>query len=678
LRLFRDLGFNQHGVTLRTLAGGGGDGGGGDDGGGDGGGVASEPPPLADDPLAGGLFAGVIETPEPTVSGDYRTVTTLAELDELIEAVRGAGAMAIDTETDGLSTVSARLCGLSASIEPGVAWYVPVRSPDPSAHLDTETVLARLRPVIEDETIAKIGHNLKFDLNVLRRHGVRLRGPLFDTMIASYVVDATRPSHRLGVLALALLGHRCTEFSELVGRGPRKRTFDEVPLDRAAPYAAEDADIALRLRDELGRQLDESGLRSLFDDVEMPLVEVLAELEHNGIRVDEGELRVQREKLTERTEALRREIADSAPHAFNPDSPRQLAVALFNAPDADPPGLGLKVVKRGKTGPSTDQEVLEKLAGDPDVVSPVPQLILEYRQLMKLVNTYLVALAEAIEPKTGRVHASFNQTVAATGRLSSSDPNLQNIPIRTDIGREIRRAFVADPGHVLVTADYSQIELRLLAHLSGDPALIEAFLAGMDIHRRVAAEVYGVAPEDVTRSQRDTAKMVNFGIIYGITPFGLARRLGGDVTRGQAAQIIDDYKARFTRIDSFLAECVATAHAKGYVETILGRRRAIPQVASRNPQQRALGERMAINTVVQGSAADLIKLAMIDLHRRLPGAIPEARMLLQIHDELVFETTAETALAVESLAVDRMTGAMDLAVPLVVDTAHSTSWIDAK
>jgi DNA polymerase-1 len=449
-------------------------------------------------------------------------------------------------------------------------------------------------------------------------------------------------------------------------------------LEQAVPYAAEDADITLRLHDVLAPQIEAMGLMGLFEDVEMPLVDVLAELEFNGVRIDPDELDRQREQLSGRIDALRDEIGSSIEHPFNPDSPKQLAVALFNKPDQEPPGLGLKVIKRGKTGPSTDQEVLEKLAEDPDVDSSVPKLIIEYRQLTKLVNTYLVALKEAIHDETQRVHASFNQTVTATGRLSSSDPNLQNIPIRTEIGRAIRRAFVAEPGNVLISADYSQIELRLLAHLSGDPALIEAFQKGMDIHTAVAAEVFGVTPEQVTAAQRGTAKMVNFGIVYGITPFGLARRLGGEVSTSDAAQIIDDYKARYAGINTFLAECIEMARSTGYVETILKRRRAIPQIHARNPQQRSLGERMAINTVVQGSAADLIKLAMIDLHRRLPAVVSEARMLLQIHDELVFEAPEADAEAVERLVVERMQSAMELAVPLVAESARGRTWAEAK
>jgi DNA polymerase-1 len=624
------------------------------------------------------LFAEPAAVAVLAPSGDYRMIATAEALEDLVRDLRAAGTFAIDTETDGLSPVSANLCGVSLSPGRGAGYYVPLRSPEPGSHLDAERALAILRPVLEDPALRKVGHNLKFDLNVLRRHGVRLAGIDFDTMIASYVLDASRSSHRLDVLALAFLEHTCIPFSSLVGSGRAQKTFDQVPLELAVPYAAEDADMALRLRDELGPRLDRDGLRGLFDEVEMPLVEVLAELEWNGIRIDPRELDRQRERLAGRIEELRRRIAGAAPHPFNPDSPKQLAAVLYRRPDQDPPGLGLRAARRGKTGPSTDQEVLERLAGDPAIASPLPGLIVEYRQLTKLVSTYLVALKDAIDPGTGRVHASFNQTVAATGRLSSSDPNLQNIPIRTDVGREIRRAFVADPGNALVAADYSQIELRMLAHLSGDEGLIAAFRRGEDIHVSVAAQVFGVEPSGVTPAQRDAAKMVNFGIIYGITAFGLARRLGPEVSREQAARFIADYKARYPRINEFLDRCVEQARTRGWVETILGRRRPIPQASERDAGRRALGERMAINSVVQGSAADLIKLAMIQLHRELPERFPKARMLLQIHDELVFEGPREEAEALRGFVAGRMERAMDLRVPLKVGSAWSTVWIDVK
>jgi len=615
--------------------------------------------------------------PHPTESADYHCVRTPKELEAFISTVRKAGFVSLDTETDGLEPVTANLCGVCMSIKPCSGVYVPVRSPDQASHMDTATVIERLRPLLEDPAITKIGHNLKFDTNVLRKHGIALKGRMFDTMIASFVVDSSRSSHKMDVLALALLQYTCIPIEDLIGKRPKQKCFDDVALEVATRYAAEDADITLRLHDVLAPKLKTMGLQKLFDHLEMPLVAVLAEMEFNGVKVDPDELDRQRERLTGKIGELKKKISDAAPFPFNPDSPKQLAAVLFNKPNAEPPGLGLKSIKRGKTGPSTDVEVLEKLAADPAITNELPRLIVDYRQFTKLVNTYLVALKEAINPFTKRVHTKFNQVAAVTGRLSSSDPNLQNIPIRTDVGREIRRAFVAEPGNVLITADYSQIELRLLAHLADDLALIEAFQRGQDIHSAVAAEVYKVPLDQVSGEQRHSAKMINFGIVYGITAFGLARRLGPAVSESQAGRIIADYKQRFSRIDAFLDQCIRQAEQRGHVETMLGRRRAVPQVHSRNPQERALGERLAINSVVQGSAADLIKMAMINLHHELPTKYPGVRLVLQIHDELVYEAPQMQAEPVAAFVKEKMQSAMTLKVPLVVEAAWSTNWIDA-
>jgi DNA polymerase-1 len=665
------------------------------------------------------------------VAGAYECVTTLVRLREVVDEIRVAAArakraitaapespeadfaLAIDTETTSLRFLDARLCGVSLAIVPGRAWYVPVRSPTPEAHLDERTVLDVLGPIIEDASLPKCGHNLKYDILVLRRAGVRLRGlgasGACDSMVASYLIDASRSGHGLDALALALLGRENIPISHLIGSGKEQRTFDTVPIDAATEYAAEDADVALQLRAIMLPQIRAMGMAPLFGDVELPLVDALAELEWNGIIVDPAELDRQRHRLVVRieelTERLRSYWRSTLARDVDPDSPKQLAVALFAKPGDEVPGLGLPPGKKTKTGYSTDAEVLESLALEGQ--SPAPELILDYRQLTKLVSTYLVALKDAIHPDTGRVHTSFHQTVAATGRLASSDPNLQNIPIRTDVGREIRRAFIAAPGHVLVSADYSQIELRLLAHLSRDPALIDAFLKGRDIHAAVAAQIHKVRPEDVTREQRAGAKMVNFGIVYGITAFGLARRL--KVPEREAAQIIDSYKRTFAGITTFLQECVEQARARGYVETILGRRRPIPDVDSSVPSRRALAERLAINSVVQGSAADLIKKAMVDLHadiQRANGraavrdpngeggasgasgggdggaggdalpALRGTRMLLQIHDELVFESPADQAAAVIAHVRTRMEHAMELAVPLVADAGFGVNWFE--
>jgi len=652
---------------------------------------APTPAPPAGFDEEGGLFAGAEHRPRRPAQGSYTCVRTREELDALARELRGAGLIAVDTETTGLDPMRAELCGLSFSVRPGWGVYAPVRSPEAESHLDAETALGALGPILEDPARAKTGHNLKYDILVLRRAGVELRGVAFDSMVASHLVDPSRSSHAMDPLALALLHRTTTPISELIGKGKKQRTFDAVPLEEASEYAAEDADVSLQLHDALAPEIERLGMRCLLEEVETPLVEILAELQWNGVQVDAMELDRQAERLQARIAALRSQILEEAGRDFNPDSPKQLAEVLFNKPDAEPPGLGLRPRRKTKTGYSTDVEVLEALAADPGASTRVPELILEHRSLTKLVGTYLVALKEAIHPETGRIHASFNQTVAATGRLSSSDPNLQNIPIRTEVGREIRRAFVAPQGRVLIGADYSQIELRLLAHLARDEALIEAFCAGEDIHRQVAAQIHGVSPEEVTSEQRSGAKMVNFGIVYGVTPYGLARRLG--VTSDAASSIIEGYKRRFSGITTFLAECVAKAEADGYVETMLGRRRPIPQVASRHQQERALGERMAINSVVQGSAADLIKLAMVDLHVRLcerAGHLRTARgmqeapeiegvmMLLQIHDELVFEAPQEQAEETLALVKTRMERAMDLRVPLVVEARASRTWFDGK
>ncbi len=643
----------------------------------------------------GTLFEHTAQAAAESAEGDYRTVRTKKELDALVEEMKSADVVAIDTETTGLRPMLADLVGVCVSTKAGTGYYVPVRSPEPGTHLDEATVIGALKPVLEDPSVAKVGHNLKYDLNVLRNAGVQLAGYLpsheqpaaGDTMIASYVLDASRSSHSMDALAMAMLGRQNISIKDLIGTGKNQKRFDEVPLEHAGPYSAEDADVTLRLDHKMSDELEAIGpLRTLYRDVEMPLVEVLAELEHNGVLVDPKELDNQRERLQTRIDAITKQIDDASldaiDRAFDLNSPKQLSEALFNAPEhEEKPGLGLKPIKKTKTGFSTDAEVLEKLASDPEIETEIPTLILEYRQLTKLVSTYLAALKDEIHPETRRIHASFNQTVAITGRLSSSDPNLQNIPIRTDIGREIRKAFVAPEGRRLITADYSQIELRVLAHLSEDEALIDAFRAGEDIHRAVAAQIHRVELGDVTREQRSGAKMVNFGIVYGVTPFGLARRLG--VSNAEAAEIIDGYKARFRGITTFLDQCVQQAIEYGYVETMLGRRRPIPEIESNNPQRRALAERTAINSVVQGSAADLIKLAMIDLHRRLrdaePGsALDGTKMILQIHDELVFETPEDRADPACTLIVDRMEAAMELGVPLRVDASIGQNWFEGK
>ena len=649
----------------------------------------------ADDAADAPLFAALIDAEQsittegaaialshPVHSAEYTLARTAAEIQSVIADARAASAkgmrIAFDTETDSLNKVVARLCGVSLSWRKGQGVYIPTRSPDPSTHCSTTEALDLLRSLFEDATVGKVAHNAKFDIQVLRRHGVVVRGLVGDSMVASYVVDSTRMSHSLDSLAQSQLEYTCVPIKDLIGSGDFQRTFDQVPIALAAPYASEDADIALRLDQILTDRIDADGLGALYRNIEVPLIDVLAELEFNGILVDAPELEKQCLRLSATTEEFRNSIIALAPHAFNPDSPKQLAAVLFNAPTAQPPGLGLKASKKVQGGPSTGIEVLERLAGDPTVESELPTQMIEYRRLKKLVGTYLEALRHAIEPATGRIHASFHQTGTATGRLSSSDPNMQNIPIRTQVGRDIRRAFVAPPQYELLACDYSQIELRVLAHLANDPAMIAAFQAGIDIHTAVAAEVNGIDPSQVTDQQRSGAKMVNFGIIYGITPWGLARRLGAGTTPSRAREIIDGYRQRFSRIDAFLIQCVEEAKSQGFVTTLYGRRRAVPQVHSPNAGERSLGERMAINTVVQGTAADLIKIAMVNIHKELQTTFPNVRMLLQIHDELLFEVPSSELSAVQPWIVKHMESAANLRVPLRVESSNGVNWFDAS
>lgn len=663
LKLFAELGFNRHQADLKRL-------------------LAPEKKHLNkanDAPPPGGLFAALAEDPPPEpvqIDGTYRAITTQKELDDVVTTIKQADLVAVDTETIGLGHRT-QVCGICLAWKEGEGVYVPMRSPDPEKHLSPDDVIRTLKPVLEDAGVAKCGHNIKYDALVLREAGVTLKGIVFDSMIGAFLAG----THGTGLdsLAMSQFGHHMMPISDLIGPRPSRKTdppqktMDQIALEVVTPYAAEDADFTLRLTHLLRPRLDEMGMTELADKVEMPLVDVLTQMEFNGIMIDPAVLDEQRESLQKRIDTLRDAIHEAAGEPINPDSPKQLRVLLFDK-------LKLPVIKRTKTGPSTDVEVLEKLAElediDPEVLR-VPQLILEYRQLAKLVGTYLVNLKDAIHPDTGRIHASFHQTGTATGRLSSSGPNLQNIPIRTEIGRQIRRAFIAPPGHVLISGDYSQIELRILAHLSDDHALIEAFEQGMDIHIAVAAQVFGVSPDEVSSQQRSSAKTINFGIIYGVTPYGLARRIDNLDVPG-ARKLIDDYKAKFSGIDRFLTTCVDHATQHGYVKTILGRRRDISEVHSTNGQTRSLGERLAINTVVQGSAADLIKLAMVNLHQKIENDALPMKMLLQIHDELVFEVPENEADRCAAIIKREMESAMSLKVPLLVELGQGVDWFAAK
>jgi DNA polymerase-1 len=628
---------------------------------------------------------------------DYRPILTREDMDAMITEIRALpkGAyLAIDTETIGLSHAAAP-CGISLAWKPGHGVYIPLKSPTPERHLAPDVALALLKPVLEDAKLKKCGHNLKYDILVLRHAGIAVRGVAFDSMIASHMTGVTS-SHGLDHLALNLLKHRMIPITDLIGEsvGRAKRnnddapgetragllpddagqtTMDRVPIEAIATYAAEDADMALRLTHSLEQSLEEKNMGALARNVEMPLVEVLADMEFVGVRVDPEVLKKQKHALADRIMEIHSLVQEKAGTDFNPDSPKQLADVLFKR-------LKLPVIRRNRTGPSTDVEVLETLADREDVPPEkaiVCSLIVEYRQLTKLVNTYLDNLREEISPRDNRIHASFHQTGAATGRLSSSNPNLQNIPIRTEIGRLIRKAFIAEPGCKIISADYSQIELRMLAHMSQDPGLLAAFERDDDIHEAVAAQVFGVPQDQVTREQRGHAKMINFGIIYGVTPYGLSRRVEGLNVEG-AKRLIADYKKRFAGIDRFLQTCIRQALDEGYVTTILGRRRSIREISSHVQTQRSLGERLAINSVIQGSAADLIKLAMVNLHRRIMREDLPMKMTLQIHDELVFESPDEHAEKMAATVKHEMETAMKLIVPLKADAGIGENWLEAK
>jgi DNA polymerase-1 len=607
------------------------------------------------------------ENSQETRAGDfdYCLVDTPEALAEMTAGLEGVKQLAFDTETTSTQPTRTRLVGISLSAHAGKGWYVPLLGPLGSRTLELEQVREALEEIFTDSQVTKIAHNLKFDLLVLQNAGFTVTGPFFDTMIAAWLLDSDRLTYKLDALSLEYLNHRCIPITDLIGTGRDQVTMDAVDCPTVATYAAEDAEVTLRLAQRLESLCKREGLDELLTELEMPLVPVLARMEQDGVKVDPQRLREMEVELSAAADAIREQILEAAGTQFNPDSPKQLAEILFEK-------LGLPILKRKKTGPSTDQSVLEELA----IEHPLPDLILQYRKLTKLIGTYLKALATCIHPRTGRVHPSFHQTGTSTGRLSCSDPNLQNIPIRTDQGRRIRSAFVAEEGCVLLAADYSQIELRMLAHLCRDETLMAAFREDQDIHRTVASQVFSVPLEEVTPQQRSSAKGVNFGIIYGQTAFGLSKALR--IGRGEADEFIRAYKGRFPKIDEFLQACIDQAKTHGYVETLFKRRRKLPEIASRNRQKRLLSERLAINSVVQGSAADLIKIAMTSIDRRLNNKGRACRMLLQIHDELVFEVPADQIDSYRDLIVDEMVHAVELDVPLKVDVGTGGNWLEAK
>ncbi|HEX2204526.1 MAG TPA: DNA polymerase I [Longimicrobium sp.] len=623
---------------------------------------------------------------------EYTLVDTAAGLREVVRQAREAGRVAVDTETSSTDPMRAELCGISLSVRPNQAWYLPFghRRPDtaqqgdllggggdPSPERRNEAPVKNLpalhsdevRPLIElleDASVLKLGQNLKYDFLVFRRAGIALRGIDFDTMIASYVLEPGRREHGLDVLALQHLDHTTIRYEDVTGKGKAQIAFAEVGLAEACEYACEDADIALRLARRFAPEMERLHLDALFRQIEMPLVRVLAEMEWNGIRIDEAFFHAMSAELRGQLRNVQAEIHAEAGEEFNIGSTPQLREILFGK-------LGLPVIKKTKTGASTDVDVLQALAAQGH---RLPELLMQYRQIDKLLGTYVDALPRMVNPETGRIHTSFNQTVAATGRLSSTDPNLQNIPIRTEMGAEIRRGFIPAGGMRFVSADYSQIELRILAHYSKDEAFVEAFRAGADIHRQTAALIFGVAADSVTKEMRDRAKTVNFGIIYGQGPFSLAQQLG--IPQSEAKAFIEAYFERFPGVRRYLDEQIETAKARGYVETLSGRRRYIPEIASRNWNIRAFGERAATNAPIQGSSADLIKIAMIQIQEDLWQERVPAKMLLQVHDELLFEVPRGEEERVLALVRSRMESAASLEVPLKVETGTGDNWLECK
>lgn len=598
----------------------------------------------------------------------YQVVLHQDDFNNWLARLKNAELFAFDTETTSLDYMQAELVGMSFAVEPGEAAYVPLAHDYLGAprQLDRDGVLAQLKPLLEDPSVSKVGQNLKYDASVLARYNIRLRGIDYDTMLESYVIDSVGSRHDMDTLALKYLGEKTTHFQDIAGKGAGQLTFNQIDLAQAGPYAAEDADITLRLHQTLWPKLErEPSLRSVFETIEIPLLPVISHMERNGVRVDTALLGRHSEELGLRIGELEQQVHEMAGEAFNLGSPKQLGVILFEK-------LGLPVIKKTPKGqPSTAEEVLQELALD----YPLPQRVLEYRSLSKLKSTYTDKLPGMVDPDTGRIHTSYHQAVTATGRLSSSDPNLQNIPIRTDEGRRIRQAFVAEQGNKLLAADYSQIELRIMAHLSGDEGLCRAFAEGLDVHKATAAEVFGVGLDEVTTEQRRNAKAINFGLIYGMSAFGLARQL--NLGRNQAQDYIDLYFARYPGVKAYMDATREAAAAKGYVETLFGRRLYLPEINARNGMRRQAAERTAINAPMQGTAADIIKRAMIAVDQWLEQGKSQARLVMQVHDELVVELPEAELEEVTNKLADLMSGAAELLVPLVVDVGVGDNWDQA-
>ncbi len=613
----------------------------------------------------------VDDEPEPVeaVDTDYSTILDEASLDAWIHDLSHCDLFAIDTETTSIDPQQAQLVGLSFCIEAGKAAYLPLAHSYAGVpkQLPFDATLAKLKPLLEDASLKKVGQNLKYDAIVLAHHGINLRGVRYDTMLESYVTEAGLTRHDMDTLAMRHLDHQTISFKQIAGTGKKQLTFDQIDLDQASPYAAEDADITLRLHHALMPKIDgEPKLDALLMQIEMPLLPVLARTETNGVLLDAALLGQQSIELGSKLDTIEKACHRAADEVFNIASPKQIQAILYDK-------LGLPVLKKTPKGqPSTAESVLQDLAGEGHTL---PQLILEHRSLAKLKSTYTDKLPKLINPRTGRVHTSYHQAVAATGRLSSSDPNLQNIPIRSEEGRRIREAFIAEPGYKLLAADYSQIELRLMAHLSEDARLVQAFQEGRDVHSATAAEVFDVELDAVNSEQRRRAKAINFGLIYGMSAFGLARQLR--IGRDEAEAYISLYFNRYPGVKKYMDEMRKIAADQGYVETLHGRRLYLPEINSRNYNRRQYAERTAINAPMQGSAADLIKLAMIKVDQWLQDEAPDTRMILQVHDELVLEVPEAELASAEEKIVELMSGVADLRIPLEVDTGTGDNWKQA-
>ena len=600
--------------------------------------------------------------------GKYEAVLTMKALDAWIARLKKAKLFAFDTETTSLNVLDAEIVGVCFTDKIGKGAYVPLAHDYPGApdQLDRDEVLEILKPLLEDPKQEKVGQNLKYDAEVLANYDIDLQGIRFDTMLESYVLDSTASRHDMDSLALKYLGHKTIKYEEVAGKGKGQITFNDVALEQAVPYAAEDADITLRLHEELWPRLQKiPSLEKLFNEIEMPLVKVLVRMERTGVKIDAAMLRKQSQQLAKRILEIEALAHKAAGQPFNLGSPKQIQEVLYDK-------LELPVLKKTPKGaPSTAEEVLQELALDYEL----PELILEWRGLSKLRSTYTDKLPEMINPRTGRVHTSYHQAVAATGRFSSSDPNLQNIPVRSAEGRRIRQAFVPEKGNVMMSADYSQIELRIMAHLSKDKGLQKAFSEGADIHRATAAEVFGAAPDDVTSEQRRNAKAINFGLIYGMSAFGLARQL--KIDRGAAQEYIDLYFSRYPGVKEYMDSTRANAHDQGYVETLFGRRLYLPDINASNHNRRQYAERTAINAPMQGTAADLIKLAMLAVDKWIQKDASEIKMIMQVHDELVFEIPKKLVGDAEKQVRKLMTGVARLDVPLLVDVGTGKNWDEA-